>query len=60
MIPTDGAMLASYLNTKLRDGYATLAALCDDMELDEAQVLETLRAAGYCYDGVRIRPADGE
>ena len=34
MLPSDPDMLASFLNMKLRDQYASLDALCDDLELD--------------------------
>ena len=33
MLPSDPDMLASFLNMKLRDQYASLDALCDDLEL---------------------------
>ena len=32
-IPNDPVMLYSYLNTKLRDQYASFDALCEDMNL---------------------------
>ena len=35
MLPEDPDMLASFLNMKLRDHYATLDALCEDLELDK-------------------------
>ena len=35
MIPNDPMILLSYLNTALRDRYDSLAALCEDLELDE-------------------------
>ena len=34
MLPQDPMILLSYLNTKLRDDYDSLAALCEDMELE--------------------------
>ena len=35
MLPTDPNILYSYLNTKLRNDYSSIAALCDDMDEDE-------------------------
>lgn len=52
-LPSDPAILASYLNMKLRDGYPSLEALCDDLEADLAAVEQTLAAAGYAYDAAR-------
>lgn len=49
-LPSDGAMLASFLNTKLRDGYRSLEALCDDLELDLEALLARLAALGLVYD----------
>ena len=40
MLPQDPAILLSYVNTKLRDCYPSLAALCDDLQADE-QALAT-------------------
>ena len=34
MLPQDPMILLSYLNTKLRDFYPTLDALCDDLQID--------------------------
>jgi len=46
-------MLMSYLNTKLRDAYSSFSALCEDLELDEAALTETLQQAGYAYQPER-------
>ena len=53
MIPSDPAVLLSFVNTKLRDEYDCLDALCDDLECDRTQLEETLGAAGYRYDEPR-------
>lgn len=42
-------MLMSFLNTKLRDQYPSLAALCDDLDLDEATLTRRLHDAGFDY-----------
>ena len=33
MLPQDPAMLLSYVNMKLRDQYASLDDLCDDLDI---------------------------
>lgn len=42
-------LLLSYINTKLRDGYDSLEALCDDLELSEEEIVRRLGALGYEY-----------
>ena len=48
-IPNDPIILLSYINTKLRDYYPSLDALCDDMELDRNFLEKKLAAVGYAY-----------
>ena len=49
MLPTDPDMLASFLNMKLRDRYESLDALCEDLELDEKEIVRKRREADYDY-----------
>ena len=49
-IPSDPAILFSYLNTLLRDRYPSLSALSEDLDLDEEELLLKMKAAGYGYD----------
>ena len=49
MLPNDPILLMSVLNTKLRDEYDSLDALCEDMELDKETVLVRLNTAGFNY-----------
>ena len=49
MLPSDPFMLMSVLNTKLRDEYDSLDLLCEDLELDRTELIDTLRAAGFQY-----------
>ena len=42
MLPQDPMILLSYLNTKLRDFYPTLDALCDDLQIDVGEVSRRL------------------
>lgn len=50
MLPQDPAILLSFVNTKLRDQYPSLDALCDDLDADPVEVREKLAALGYQYD----------
>jgi hypothetical protein len=49
MIPSDPAILLSFINTKLRDYYESLDELCDDMQLDKKAIADKLEAIGYKY-----------
>lgn len=55
MLPQDPNILLSYLNTKLRDQYPSLDALCDDLDVSKAELTEKLAAAGYRYDAAQNR-----
>lgn len=48
-IPNDPIMLMSYLNTQLRDKYPTLTELCKSLGLEQAELEEKLRSAGFTY-----------
>ena len=50
MIPKDPVMLLSFLNLKLRDNYASLDLLCEDLDLDKAEIIEKLGKIDYFYD----------
>lgn len=50
MIPSDPFMLLSYINTKLRDEYSDLEALCDGLNVDVQEVKDKLYGIGYAYD----------
>ena len=53
MIPKDPVMLLSFVNLKLRDYYSSLAAMCEDLDVDETQITETLSGINYAYDADR-------
>ena len=53
MLPNDPILLLSVVNTKLRDQYPTLEALCDDLEEDRQALEEKLAAVDYRYDPQR-------
>lgn len=42
-------MLMSFINTKLRDVYPSLDALCDDMHIDRAELEALLAKGGFEY-----------
>lgn len=48
-LPKDPAILMSFINTKLRDEYPTLDALCDDLHIDKSELTETLAKNGFEY-----------
>lgn len=50
MIPKDPVMLLSFLNLKLRDNYASLDLLCEDLDLDKTEIVEKLGKIDYFYD----------
>lgn len=52
-LPKDAYMLLSVINMKLRDFYGSLDRLCDDMDEDKQQIVETLEKIGYWYDAER-------
>ena len=52
-LPNDPLILLSMVNTKLRDFYPTLNALCDGEEADKQVLAEKLQAAGYTYSPER-------
>ena len=47
--PKDPIMLLSWVNLKLRDFYPSLENLCEDLDIDPADLIETLEKAGYVY-----------
>ena len=50
MLPQDPYILLSYVNTKLRDGYPSLDALCGGLDVSPAELAEKLSGVGYAYD----------
>ena len=64
ILPKDPLLLMSVVNTKLRDYYADLDALCEDLNEDRAALEDRLAAVGYVYDAgrnqfVKRRETDG-
>lgn len=50
MLPMDPVMRLSVVNTKLRDFYDSLDALCQDMDVDKQELVKSLEAIDYHYD----------
>ena len=50
MLPQDPIILLSYLNTKLRDFYSSMDALCDDLQVDKDAITRSLSAISCQYD----------
>ena len=50
MLPKDPIILLSVINTKLRDYYSSLDALCDDLNADKLEIIQKLNAVGYEYN----------
>lgn len=48
-LPNDPMMLFSVVNMKLRDCYASLDELCEDMNVDKEKLVTQLKAAGFEY-----------
>lgn len=48
-LPNDPMMLMSAVNMYLRDRYQSLDELCDDLNVDRAELEEKLRAVGFEY-----------
>ena len=50
-LPEDPMILLSYINMKLRDEYASLRELCEDLGADADELTARLSAVGFRYDG---------
>ena len=49
-LPPDPYILLSYINTKLRDEYPSLEALCDNLDIDAEEISQRLSDAGFSYN----------
>lgn len=54
-MPTDGAMLLSLVNMKLRDGAPSPEELCCELGWDVSELYKRLGALGCVYDGEKNR-----
>jgi len=49
-LPKDPVILLSYINTQLRDNYASLAEFCDVNDCSADDIILTLERIDYHYD----------
>lgn len=49
-LPNDPMMLLSVVNTKLRDFYPSLDALCEDLNEDKENISARLKTINYEYN----------
>lgn len=49
-LPNDPMLCLSVVNTKLRDNYANLDALCDDLAVEKDSLIKKLDLIDYAYD----------
>ena len=54
-LPEDPVMLLSLINMKLRDQYASLDDLCDDLDVLSVELEEKLGEIGYFYNAKENR-----
>lgn len=52
-LPNDPIILLSFINTKLRDSYSSLDALCDDLQTDKQEIQNKLSLVGFEYNAQR-------
>ena len=50
MLPSDPIILLSFVNTRLRDQYSSLDALCEDLQADKGELVDRLSSVGFDYD----------
>lgn len=54
-LPEDPVMLYSFINLKLRDFYPSLDALCEDMNVEKAYIVQKLKEVGFEYNPTKNR-----
>lgn len=50
MIPKNPVILLSFINMKLRDYYQSIEELCEDLEVQQQEIVDTLSGIDYSYD----------
>ncbi len=50
MIPKNPVILLSFINMKLRDYYQSIEDLCEDLEVQQQEIVDTLSGIDYSYD----------
>ena len=54
-LPEEPMMLYSFINMKLRDSYASLDALCEDLNIEKADIVQKLKSVGFEYNPAKNR-----
>ncbi|MCI9053263.1 MAG: DUF4250 domain-containing protein [Lachnospiraceae bacterium] len=49
VLPKDPVILVSFINTQLRDNYATLDEFCKVFQVEKDEIVETLKDFSYEY-----------
>ena len=49
-LPKDPMLLLSTINMKLRDAYQNLDALCEDLQIEKQELVDTLAGIDYFYE----------
>lgn len=49
-MPKDPVMLLSFINLKLRDYFSSLEVLCEEMDVEQREIVDKLSSIGYRYD----------
>ena len=49
-LPKDPVILLSVVNTKLRDFYQDLDAMCEDLHISKRELIDRLEGINYEYD----------
>lgn len=49
-LPKDPMILFSFINTRLRDVYPSLDALCNDMHVNKEEIVNILKTVGFEYN----------
>ena len=52
-LPNDPMILLSFVNTKIRNQYHTLDALCEDLQIEKSELIDVLKGIDYEYDESR-------
>lgn len=48
-LPKDPNILLSMINMKLRDKYSSFEELCEDLDVEKAEIEKNLKSIGYEY-----------
>lgn len=49
-LPKDPFMLLSFVNTKLRDEFSSLESFCEDVGVNQQDIISALAKIDYRYD----------